>query len=124
MKVVQVWNVTKGTLVCPHCLVVETWWQRFLGLMGRKHLPPEEGLLLVPATGGIHTFFLRFPIDVAYLARDGKVVALRANLSPWRLWLVLKSDAVMALELPSGRLQETNTHVGDQLIFCQVGSPY
>ncbi len=123
--VVEVWNETKNTLVCRRCVVATHWWQRLKGLMGRKHLDEDEGLLLRPAKGGIHTCFMRFAIDVAYLSADGQVVVLRSHLPPWRVWLVGRREAVMALELPAGRLATTNTEVGDSLVFrpVQVGSP-
>lgn len=122
---VKVRNETKGTLVCSRCLVAKTWWQRFIGLMGRKSLARDEGLLLTSASGGVHTCFMRFPIDVAYLNRDGFVVAVKHNMRPWRVWIVLRRDATVALELPAGRLAETKTEIGDLLKFqpCQFGSP-
>ncbi len=122
---VKVWNETKGRLICNHCLVAKTWWQRLVGLMGRKSLDRDEGLLLTSAFGGVHTCFMRFPIDVAYLNRDGIVVAIRHNMQPWRIWIVTERDAVMALELPAGRIAETETEIDDLLTFqpCQLGSP-
>ncbi|MCS7186646.1 MAG: DUF192 domain-containing protein [Armatimonadota bacterium] len=122
---VQVWNETKKVVVCEKCLVAKTWWQRLIGLMGRKSLGRDEGLLLTHASGGIHTCFMRFPIDVAYLNRDGLIVAVRHNMKPWQVWILAKKDAVMALELPAGRLAETGTEVGDLLTFQpnQFGSP-
>ncbi len=92
--------------------------------MGRKVLERDEGLLLTSAVGGVHTCFMRFSIDVAYLNNDGFVVALRHNMQPWQVWIVNRRDAVMALELPSGRLTETGTEIGDLLTFQpQFGSP-
>ncbi len=122
---VEVWNETKGILICNRCFVAKTWWQRLIGLMGRKGLERNEGLLLTSASGGIHTCFMRFPIDVAYMNREGFVVAVRQNMQPWRVWIVNREDAVMALELPAGRLVETGTEIGDLLKFqpCQFGSP-
>ncbi len=123
---VEVWNETKKTLVCRRCFVATRWWERLRGLMGRPHLDEDEGMLLSPAAGGIHTCFMRFPIDAAYLDSEGRVVAVRHYLPPWRFWLVWRQEAVSVLELPAGRLRATNTEVGDQLVFrpCQAGSPY
>ncbi|MFA0733274.1 MAG: hypothetical protein LKKZDAJK_000939 [Candidatus Fervidibacter sp.] len=86
--------------------------------MFRRHLDPEEGLLLAPAIGGIHTFFLGCPIDVAYMDAHLKVVALWRAMPPWRLWIPRRRDAMMVLELPSGGLAETQ--VGDQLKIVLV----
>jgi uncharacterized membrane protein (UPF0127 family) len=117
---VQVRNKTKGTLICKLCLFAETWLQRLIGLMGRKSLGREEGLLLTKAAGGVHTCFMRFAIDVAYLNERGQVIAVKENMKPWRIWIVRDRSAVMALELPSGRLKETATEVGDLLEFLPL----
>jgi len=85
--------------------------------MGRKNLEREEGLLLTKAMGGVHTCFMRFAIDVAYLDERGRVIAVRENMKPWRIWVVRDKSALMALELPTGRLKETFTEVGDLLEF-------
>jgi len=92
--------------------------------MGKKSLEQEDGLLLTKATGGVHTCFMRFAIDVAYLNERGQVIAVKENMKPWRIWIVRDRSAVMALELPAGRLKETATEVGDWLEFqpLQVGS--
>jgi len=93
--------------------------------MGRKSLEPEEGLLLTKAMGGVHTCFMRFSIDVAYLNEQGQVIAVKENMKPWQIWVVRDRRAIMALELSAGRLKETATEVGDLLEFqpLQVGSP-
>jgi uncharacterized membrane protein (UPF0127 family) len=83
--------------------------------MLRRQVAVDEGLLLVPAMGGIHTCFLRFPIDVAYLDKHLRVVAVRHAMLPWRVWVPCDRDAAMALELPAGRLTATDTRVGDPL---------
>ncbi len=94
--------------------------------MGRKNLERDDGLLLMRAKGGVHTCFMRFAIDVAYLNERGQVIATRENMKPWRIWIVRNKSAIMALELPAGRLKETATEVGDLLEFqpSQVGSPW
>jgi uncharacterized membrane protein (UPF0127 family) len=85
--------------------------------MGRKSLGREEGLLLTKAAGGVHTCFMRFAIDVAYLDERGQVIAVRENMKPWRIWVVGDRSAIMALELPAGRLKETATEIGDLFEF-------
>ena len=112
-------NVSKGAKIvaCP----VEwagTSAQRRRGLLGRDGLDPEEGMYLAPC-GWIHTFRMRFPIDVAFLARDGRVLALHHNLKPNRVSkMVLRAQGV--LELSAGRLRATDTHVGDIIQFREV----
>jgi uncharacterized membrane protein (UPF0127 family) len=70
-------------------------------------------MYIVP-TQWIHTFRMRFPIDVAFLARDGRVLAVHHHLKPNRLSrIVLRAEG--ALELSAGRLRATDTEVGDKI---------
>jgi uncharacterized membrane protein (UPF0127 family) len=75
---------------------------RSKGLLGRASMAPDEGMWIVPCPM-IHTFFMKFPIDVLFLDRDLKVARVIENLKPWRLspW-VLAAHSV--LELKGGKL--------------------
>lgn len=84
---------------------------RLRGLLGRDSLPPGEALVIEPCTS-IHTFFIRFPIDALFVARDGRVVRALASLSPWRATRVYPA-AALVIELPAGTLQRTGTVEGD-----------
>ena len=53
------------------------------GLLGRDGLAQGEGLLIKPC-GSVHTFFMRFPIDVVFLDRELSVLAVRPEVRPWR----------------------------------------
>ena len=89
--------------------------ERRRGLLGRDSLAPEEGLYLVPCEW-VHTFGMRFPIDIAFLHRDGRVLALHHALKPKRLSkLVFRAEGV--LELAAGRLRDTKTCIGDVIIL-------
>ena len=69
------------------------------GLLGRDGLDSGEGLLLKPC-GSVHTFFMRFPIDVVFLDRELEVVAVSAEVRPWRA--ARARGAKAALELAAG----------------------
>ena len=88
---------------------------RLAGLLGRDALAEGEALLLEPCTS-IHTFFMRFTIDVTFLGRDGRVLRAIPCLRPWRATRLYPS-AALAVELPSGTLDRTGTREGDQLVF-------
>lgn len=86
---------------------------RLAGLLGRRGLGPEDSLWIVPCRG-IHTIGMRFPIDVLFVNRDHKVVAMAPRLAPngtTRLYFTAHS----ALELPVGSIEKSHTEVGDQL---------
>jgi uncharacterized membrane protein (UPF0127 family) len=92
--------------------VADTPLSRLKGLLGRKELASGEGLLLRPASS-VHTFFMRFPIDVVFLDRELRVLALATNLKPWRAAARRRSRAV--LELPAGESERRDIRPGDRL---------
>jgi uncharacterized protein len=103
-------NVTRGTVVAERVLWATGSAKRH-GLLKRKSLDPDEGMYLVPCQW-IHMFGMQFPIDVAFLGRDGRVLALHHELQPNRLSRpVLLAEG--ALELAAGVLRRSGTVVGD-----------
>ena len=80
--------------------VAETFAERARGLIGRKGLAPGEGML-IPRCNCIHTCFMRFPIDAAFLDRRGEVVKTVRNIRPWRLFVWGGFRAVSVLETAS-----------------------
>ena len=85
------------------------------GLLGRKELPSGEGILLRPA-GSVHTFFMRFPIDVVFLDRDLSVLSVAEDVRPWKMRGARGAKAV--LELPSGECARRGIRVGQQLALA------
>ena len=77
--------------------------KRMKGLMFRNQMQPGTGMLLCPCPQ-IHTCFMKFPIDVLFLTKDGTVVYIMENLAPWRLSPIVRR-AAQTLELPGGTLQ-------------------
>lgn len=88
-------------------------WPRIKGLLGKNGLDPGEGLWLAPCRQ-VHTWFMRFPIDVVFLDKELKVVGLCRGLPPFRLSPYF-IRARSALELSSGAAAEVG--VGDQLQY-------
>lgn len=86
------------------------------GLLGRRDLHADEGLLLKPA-GSIHTHFMRFPIDVVFLDREGRVLDLRSAVVPWRM--ARKRGAKAVLELRAGEARRRGVEVGDVLKLAE-----
>jgi uncharacterized membrane protein (UPF0127 family) len=102
-----------GTTVAGEVAVADNPWRRFMGLMGRPELPAGAGLYLRPCSS-IHMFFMRFPIDVAFIDSDLRVVRMYHGLRPWRMSRVVRR-AKAAIELPSGALARAGVNVGDLL---------
>lgn len=108
-------NDTRGCVLAEQCHLANTFVRRFLGLMGRASLAPGEGLLIYPGAS-IHTFFMRFPIDVLFLNRHNQVVGMRLAMPPNRPYAGARS-AHYIIELPPHSLAPTGTRPGDQLVF-------
>jgi uncharacterized membrane protein (UPF0127 family) len=103
-----------GIAVCDACLVADTVFTRMRGLLGRKTLEPGAGLLLRPAPS-VHTLFMRFPIDVVFLDRDGRVLKVVPELRPWRA--AGCRGARQVLELAAGEAARRGLATGDRLVW-------
>ena len=82
------------------------------GLLGRSALDPDTAIILAPCSS-IHTFFMQFPIDVAFVARDGRLLSIHGSVPAWRIRLSLGALAVV--ELAAGSLMRAETRRGDTL---------
>ena len=106
-------NETRGTVLADELELARSTWTRFVGLMGRRDLPDGQALVLEPGNS-IHMFFMRFPVDVAFIDGEGKVVHMYNALRPWRVSRIVRR-AKAAIELPSGALARAGVGVGDLL---------
>jgi len=119
----RVVDVTTGAELANRVEVAATFSRRFLGLMGRAGLPPGTGLLLTPCRG-VHTWFMRFPIDLVYLDADWRVLHTVQALAPFRLGPCVRGTRHV-LELPAHSLRTAGTVPGNilRLVHTGPGSP-
>ena len=108
-------NETKGTVLADKAGVANTTFKRLKGLLGREILKDGEGLIIIPCSS-IHTFFMRFSIDVVFLDRSNRVVAMVRSLPPARLFSSIFKGSLV-IELPVGTLAKTNTEISDQIVL-------
>jgi uncharacterized protein len=108
----QVRNLTRGTLLALRLEAAHSGPSRRKGLLGRESLQPGEGLWIAPCES-VHTFFMKFPIDLVYLDRKHQVKKVRNCVGPWRLSACLTARSV--LELRAGTIYDTRTERGDRL---------
>ena len=109
----RVVNLKNNLVLAVKAAKAESFVSRLVGLLSHSQLEKGSGLLLTN-TNSIHTFFMRFAIDVAFLDRNGVVQKTVVNLKPWRIVSPVLS-AKHCLELPSGTLTLTDTCKGDRL---------
>jgi uncharacterized membrane protein (UPF0127 family) len=107
-----------GKVVCERCLVADTAFRRLRGLLGRRELSPGDGIVLRPGWS-IHTAFLLFPIDVAFVDSDQVVVKVVQNLRPFRASLCRGARDVV--ELAAGEAERRGLKKGDRLTWAARG---
>jgi hypothetical protein len=113
----RVTNLTRQTVLANSIVLADCGESRRKGLLGRAGLSPDEGLWIVPCEA-VHTFWMRFSIDLVYLDRRLKVRKTRSGVRPWKLSACFSAHSV--LELASGTIRETQTRPGDTLEFSTV----
>jgi hypothetical protein len=117
MQTVQILNVTKEVVITQQARFATSLGQRMKGLLGQDSLAANEALILKPCSS-IHTFFMRFAIDVLFLDKNMQIVRLVQDMPPNRLSPIVWASK-MAIELPAGKISQTNTQVGDKVVFRQ-----
>jgi len=109
----QLINVRTGAVVAESIDEANGPWKAFKGLMLRKEMPDNYGMVFRPARG-IHTHFMRYPIDLVFLDRTDTVVKVRPAMAPWRMDFT-NADAV--IEMNAGVAAARDIRPGDKLNF-------
>ena len=105
-------NRTRSTTVCQNVRLATTFLSGLRGLLGTDALEAGTGLLLRPSSG-VHTWGMRFSIDIIALDRKMKVIGLWQETKPRRVCAIsLRTWCV--LELPAGQIKASRTSKGDQ----------
>ena len=110
-------NQTRSTVLGDAVEVADTSEKRRVGLLKHARLDPGSGLWIVPCES-VHTFFMKFPIDLVYLDKQRKVRKVRHAVPAWRLSACLSAHSI--LELPAGTAEESGTLPGDELTFQKL----
>jgi uncharacterized membrane protein (UPF0127 family) len=105
-------NVRSGRVVANRIELALDSRSRRRGLLGRDTLDKGAALIIAPCNS-IHTFFMRFAIDVVFVARDGRVLKTCAGLVQWRIAFSIGAFAV--IELPVGAISLSESKPGDIL---------
>jgi hypothetical protein len=111
-------NASLNTVLADRVGVAATHAERAIGLLSRSGLEPGEALWIVPSRG-VHTWGMRFAIDVLALDESGNVVDCVSNLRPWRVRLPRRGTAGV-LELPAGTLESSHTGLGHRVVLETV----
>lgn len=110
-------NETRQLALAEDVTLAGTSETRRKGLLGRGEMPPGFAVWIIPCEA-VHTFTMKFPIDLVFLDRDRSVIKLVPVLKPWRIAFYLRAHS--ALELQAGIIARTGTSIGDRLRFQQA----
>jgi len=111
----RVLDATRGTQIAHSLRIAGSSGERSRGLLGRKSLEPGTGLWIVPCEA-VHTFWMKFAIDLIYLDRELRIRKLRHSVPAWRISACFSAHSV--LELPSGAIREAQAELGDRIDFA------
>ena len=114
---IQLVNARTGATIAETVEVADTRATRNRGLLGRDRLEPGSALVISPCLA-VHTAFMRFAIDVVFVDRDGRVVRIVRDLTPWRMAAAWRAQRV--IELPAGELHAHDVRVGDRLYLAMA----
>jgi uncharacterized protein len=110
-------NTRSGKVVADRLLTAFDSESRRRGLLAHGSLPHSTALIIAP-TNAIHTFFMKFPIDIVFVSKAGRVLKIRSRVPAWRMTASLRAYAV--LELAAGSLDGSDTKVGDELVVTSA----
>jgi uncharacterized membrane protein (UPF0127 family) len=111
-------NERTGEVIADMVEIAGTRRERRRGLLGRDGLPRGSALVLTPCNA-IHTVGMRFPIDVAFIDRRGRVRRIVRRLRPARISVCLRAKTT--IECPAGQLEESRLQVGDHVKLVPEG---
>ena len=117
-KIVRVKRKKDDLLVASACAVADSMFSRLLGLLPRANLSEQEALWIRPCNS-VHTFFMRFSIDVLFLNKENEILHIVSALKPWRATKIFFS-AASVMELPAGWSERIGLKKGDVLSVCDT----
>lgn len=106
-------HAATGAIIADRLRVADTHWSRLRGLLGTRRLGAGDGLWITPCRQ-VHMLGMRYPIDVVFLDREGRVVRTLAGLAPWRISPNV-SESVSVLELPAGSIERLAIDPGGRI---------
>jgi len=113
MKII---NKNRNITLAENAVIAGTPLKRMIGLLGYRQFEQGQALIIKPCNS-IHTFFMRFAIDVIFVDSNNKITKIIHNMRPFRISAIYL-NALFTIELPAGTLEETSTQAGDYVILA------
>ena len=113
-KCMKVYNSTQNNLIADDVKIAKNFITRSLGLIPKKIITEKEGLIIKPCCS-IHTFFMKFPIDILFVDRKNRIIALYENVGKNHI-LPIHWNSLYVIELCAGQISAKNIKKGDIII--------
>ena len=110
-------NTRNGRILADLVIPAFDSQSRNSGLLGRRAFQPGAALVLAPCNA-VHTFFMKFPIDIVFATRDGRVLKVSRGVPAWRMAMSIRAFAV--IELPGGTIDSCEIQVDDVLTIASL----
>ena len=104
-------NASNQSLLASSVKCCNRFWSRLVGLLGTHSLKEHEACWLIPCRS-VHSFGMHYAIDVYFLNRDKRIVAIEQNLKPNRLTRTYW-ESYSVIELPAS--DRPKCRIGDKL---------
>lgn len=115
MKKIEIKNITKKNTIASKGALADNFYTRLKGLIGRKALGVDEAVCIKPCKS-VHTFFMRFSIDVIFIDENGLVCEIVRNIKPYRVSKYV-SNARYVIEILTGNAHKLGIELGDRIEF-------
>lgn len=109
----KIYNSTQNSIISEDVNVADNFISRSVGLLSKKSLKEGESLIIKPCCS-IHTFFMKFAIDILFVGKNGQIIAMYENVKPWGV-LPIHFSSSYVIELPTGWIKNKSIQKGDCL---------
>lgn len=116
----KLYNLTRGTLVAGRVKIADRFFTRLRGLTFYNSFPGDFDALVISPCNAVHTFFMRFAIDVIFVDRELNVIQCLEKMERGKVSPVVKG-AVYAVEVPAGVVAASKTEAGHRLSLGKMG---
>ncbi len=113
MKKIEIRNTTQNNIIASQGIMADTFLRRLKGLLGKTEISDDEALCIKPCKS-VHTFFMRFPIDVIFIDRENKVINITKSLKPFKTSKYIK-NAMYVIEIGAGMSEIKDVRIGDKV---------
>ena len=107
----QITNRTKNIALAKNAKLADNPLKRIKGLLGKSNMAQDEALIIRPCNA-VHTFFMRFSIDVVFVNSANKIVKIIHDMAPFRISSIYW-QACFVIEFPAGAVSKTPSQAGD-----------